>query len=193
MKDRTYTLISNICIIVVVASALLFGRWPEWNWLLGMVAAVATLVSIGTYFYNLTHTNPQIARQNDNVGAADPAVATETSASPERPLVADRRFETLSDVIARNFDALEKGEIRAVELKTLIAYKIATDLIHELPAEQERRFQNLSTILHSRLALIAAGAGRSGYGMGKSVQMKEKGVPLVHHGREYVPDFSKVN
>ena len=53
MKPAWYRMITNICVLVVVVSALLFDRVVGvYQTLIGVIAVLAAIVSVKTYFYN---------------------------------------------------------------------------------------------------------------------------------------------
>ncbi len=53
MNPVWYRRITNICVVIVVASALLFDRVSgAYQTLIGVIAVLAAIVSVITYFYN---------------------------------------------------------------------------------------------------------------------------------------------
>ena len=52
MKERTYYIITNTCIVVAVMSAVVFDKVPTLRIVCTITALLATIVSMCTYFYN---------------------------------------------------------------------------------------------------------------------------------------------
>jgi hypothetical protein len=66
MKNRTYGIVTNVSLLLIAASALLFDRFPQRHILFGITAIVCGLVSAWTYLSSINKKEDENAHNPQN-------------------------------------------------------------------------------------------------------------------------------
>jgi hypothetical protein len=83
MNTRTYNVIVNICLAVVIGTAFLFNAAGPWYWLVGGIGVLAGIIAAITYFYDRWSSEGSTSKESSLIDKLQGPEKVETNIPPD--------------------------------------------------------------------------------------------------------------